>query len=96
MARGGIYDQLAGGFHRYSTDERWLAPTREDALRQCPAVPVYLEAYQATKHVFFKRIAEETLAWVEREMTAAGGFYSTTMLTAKESRASSLSGRLMK
>ncbi|HQR07754.1 MAG TPA: thioredoxin domain-containing protein [Gemmatales bacterium] len=80
MARGGIYDQLAGGFHRYSTDERWLAPHFEKMLYDnALLVPVYLEAFQATKHDFFKRIAEETLAWVEREMTSlAGGFYSTT------------------
>jgi len=80
MARGGIYDQLAGGFHRYSTDERWLAPHFEKMLYDnALLVPVYLEAYQATKHTFFKRIAEETLSWVEHEMTSpAGGFYSTT------------------
>ncbi|MFT3879223.1 MAG: thioredoxin domain-containing protein [Gemmatales bacterium] len=80
MARGGIYDQLAGGFHRYSTDERWLAPHFEKMLYDnALLVPVYLEAYQVTKHTFFKRIAEETLAWVEHEMTSpAGGFYSTT------------------
>jgi len=80
MARGGIYDQLAGGFHRYSTDERWLAPHFEKMLYDnALLVPVYLEAYQATKHGIFKRIAEETLAWVEHDMTSpAGGFYSTT------------------
>jgi uncharacterized protein YyaL (SSP411 family) len=80
MARGGIYDQLAGGFHRYSTDERWLAPHFEKMLYDnALLVPVYLEAYQATQHSFFLHIAEETLAWVTREMTSqAGGFYSTT------------------
>jgi uncharacterized protein YyaL (SSP411 family) len=80
MARGGIYDQLAGGFHRYSTDERWLAPHFEKMLYDnALLVPVYLEAYQATKHTFFLRIAEEVLHWVSNEMTSpAGGFYSTT------------------
>ncbi len=80
MARGGIYDQLAGGFHRYSTDERWLAPHFEKMLYDnALLVPVYLEAYQATKHSFFLRIAEETLQWVTTEMTShVGGFYSTT------------------
>jgi uncharacterized protein len=80
MARGGIYDQLAGGFHRYSTDERWLVPHFEKMLYDnALLVPVYLETYQLTGDAFFRRIAEETLGWVEREMTSpAGGFYSTT------------------
>ncbi len=80
MARGGIYDQLAGGFHRYSTDERWLAPHFEKMLYDnALLVPVYLEAYQATKHGLFLRIALETLHWVSTEMTSpGGGFYSTT------------------
>jgi len=80
MARGGMYDQLAGGFHRYSTDERWLVPHFEKMLYDnALLVPCYIEAWQITKHPFFKRIAEETLRWVEDEMTSPqGGFYSTT------------------
>ncbi|HMP17974.1 MAG TPA: thioredoxin domain-containing protein, partial [Gemmatales bacterium] len=80
MARGGMYDQLAGGFHRYSTDERWLVPHFEKMLYDnALLVPVYLEAWQATRHRYFLRIVEETLGWVTREMTSpAGGFYSTT------------------
>ena len=80
MSRGGIYDQLAGGFHRYSTDERWLVPHFEKMLYDNALLaPVFLEAWQATGHEHYKRIAEETLDWVEREMTSpAGGFYSTT------------------
>lgn len=80
MAQGGIYDQLAGGFHRYSTDERWLAPHFEKMLYDnALLVPVYLEAYQITQHAFYRQVAEETLGWVAREMTSStGGFYSTT------------------
>lgn len=80
MARGGIYDQIAGGFHRYSTDARWLVPHFEKMLYDnALLVPVYLEAFQSTGNQEFLRTAEETLAWVEREMTSpAGGFYSTT------------------
>lgn len=79
MARGGMYDHLGGGFHRYSTDERWLAPHFEKMLYDnAQLVPAYLEAFQATGSIFFQEIAEETLAYVEREMTAAeGAFYST-------------------
>jgi uncharacterized protein YyaL (SSP411 family) len=80
MARGGIYDQLGGGFHRYSTDERWLVPHFEKMLYDnALLVPVYLEAYQITQNPFYRRIAIETLEWAQREMTSpSGGFYSTT------------------
>ncbi|MBL8821251.1 MAG: thioredoxin domain-containing protein [Planctomycetia bacterium] len=80
MARGGIYDQIAGGFHRYSTDARWLVPHFEKMLYDnALLVPVYLEAFQSTGNQEFLRTAEETLSWVEREMTSpSGGFYSTT------------------
>jgi uncharacterized protein YyaL (SSP411 family) len=79
MARGGIYDHLGGGFHRYSTDARWLVPHFEKMLYDnALLVPVYLEAYQATGEPFFRRVAEETLAYVRREMTGPeGAFYST-------------------
>lgn len=78
MARGGIYDQLAGGFHRYSTDNRWLVPHFEKMLYDNALLAlVYLEAYQVTHDDFFARIATETLDWVLREMTdSSGGFYS--------------------
>jgi uncharacterized protein YyaL (SSP411 family) len=79
MARGGMYDQLGGGFHRYSTDGEWLAPHFEKMLYDNALLSLlYLHAYQATRRPSYTRIAEETLDYVLREMTAPnGGFYST-------------------
>ena len=80
MARGGMYDQLGGGFHRYSVDERWLVPHFEKMLYDNALLSVaYLEAYQATGKAFYRQIAAETLDYVLAEMYDAkkGGFYST-------------------
>ena len=79
MSRGGIYDQLGGGFHRYSTDARWLAPHFEKMLYDNALLtPAYIEAYQATGNEDYARVARETLDYVLREMTQPeGGFYST-------------------
>jgi uncharacterized protein YyaL (SSP411 family) len=79
MARGGIYDHLGGGFHRYSVDERWLVPHFEKMLYDNALLSVaYLESYQATGEPFYRRVVEETLDYVIREMTAPpGAFYST-------------------
>jgi hypothetical protein len=79
MAAGGIYDQIGGGFHRYSTDERWLVPHFEKMLYDNALLTsAYVEAWQATKEPEFRRVAEETLDYVLREMTdPAGPFYST-------------------
>jgi uncharacterized protein YyaL (SSP411 family) len=79
MAEGGMYDQLGGGFHRYSTDARWLVPHFEKMLYDNALLSrAYLHVYQQTKDEFYKRIAEETLDYVVREMTdERGGFYST-------------------
>ena len=80
MARGGMYDQLGGGFHRYSVDERWLVPHFEKMLYDNALLSVtYLEAYQATGKTFYRQIATETLDYVLSEMydTEKGGFYST-------------------
>ena len=80
MARGGIYDQLGGGFHRYSTDARWLVPHFEKMLYDnAQLVVAYFEAYQATQNIFYRDIGTETLDYVLREMYDAenGGFYST-------------------
>ena len=79
MAQGGMYDQLGGGFHRYSTDALWLAPHFEKMLYDNSQLSLlYLHAYQATGHELYKKIAIETLDYVAREMTGpAGGFYST-------------------
>ncbi|MEW6741462.1 MAG: thioredoxin domain-containing protein [Planctomycetota bacterium] len=79
MAEGGIYDQLGGGFHRYSTDERWLVPHFEKMLYDnALLVHAYLEAALLTRDPFFGRVVRETLGFVLREMTHPdGGFYST-------------------
>ena len=79
MAGGGMYDQLGGGFARYSTDARWLVPHFEKMLYDNALLSrLYLHVYQATGDPFFRRIVEETLDYVAREMTdASGGFYST-------------------
>ncbi|HTM52960.1 MAG TPA: thioredoxin domain-containing protein [Pirellulales bacterium] len=79
MAAGGIYDQLGGGFHRYSVDERWLVPHFEKMLYDnALLVPCYLEAHLVTGREDFARIARETCDYVLREMTSPeGGFYST-------------------
>ena len=79
MAAGGIYDHLGGGFARYSTDARWLAPHFEKMLYDnALLVPSYLEAFQATKNDNYARVARETLDYVLREMTQPeGGFYAT-------------------
>jgi uncharacterized protein YyaL (SSP411 family) len=79
MACGGIYDQLGGGFHRYSVDERWLVPHFEKMLYDnAQLVPLYLAAYQLTTDPLFARVASDTLDYVLREMRSAdGGFYAT-------------------
>jgi len=79
MAAGGIYDQLGGGFHRYSTDAEWLVPHFEKMLYDnALLVPCYLDAYLITGEADYARVARETCEYVLHEMTdAAGGFYST-------------------
>ncbi len=79
MARGGIYDQIGGGFHRYSVDKRWLVPHFEKMLYDnAQLARVYLHAWQVTEEPLFRAVAEETLDYVLREMTdSAGGFYAT-------------------
>ena len=79
MAKGGIYDQLGGGFHRYATDSCWLVPHFEKMLYDNALLSqVYIHAYLATGKQLYRSIAEETLDYVLREMTdPKGGFYST-------------------
>ncbi|MFL5590005.1 MAG: thioredoxin domain-containing protein [Ktedonobacteraceae bacterium] len=79
MANGGIYDQLGGGFHRYSVDAAWLVPHFEKMLYDNALLSrVYLHTYLVTDNPFYRRIVEETLDYVVREMTSPqGGFYST-------------------
>jgi uncharacterized protein YyaL (SSP411 family) len=78
MADGGIYDHIGGGFHRYSTDARWLVPHFEKMLYdQALLSKVYLQAYQITKRQRYAQIAREIFDYVLRDMTdPAGGFYS--------------------
>ena len=78
MARGGIYDQLGGGFHRYSTDTYWLVPHFEKMLYDNALLArLYLHAFQTTRKPLYRRVVEETLDYVTREMThPSGGFYS--------------------
>ncbi len=79
MADGGIYDQLGGGFHRYSVDARWLVPHFEKMLYDNALMTqAYLDAYQLTGQERFCRMVTETLDYVLREMTSpSGAFYST-------------------
>ncbi|MDQ2908722.1 MAG: thioredoxin domain-containing protein, partial [Candidatus Eremiobacteraeota bacterium] len=80
MAAGGMHDQLSGGFHRYSTDSRWLVPHFEKMLYDNALLaPAYAEAWQVTGRRDFERVLRTTLDYVLREMTAPeGGFYSAT------------------
>lgn len=79
MANGGIYDQLAGGFARYSVDEKWLVPHFEKMLYDNgQLVSLYLDTYIITRDHFYLDIAEETLDFITRDMTSPeGGFYSS-------------------
>lgn len=78
MASGGIYDQIGGGFARYSVDERWHVPHFEKMLYDnAQLVSLYSEAFRATKNPFFEEVVRETLRFTERELTSPeGGFYS--------------------
>src|SRR3954463_3820944 len=80
MKNGGLYDHLAGGFARYSTDERWLVPHFEKMLYDnAQLASVYLEAYQVTRDPEYARVARETLDYVIREMQEPNGaYYSAT------------------
>ncbi len=83
MACGGMYDQIGGGFHRYSVDERWLVPHFEKMLYDNALLAMaYVDGHRATGRPFYRRIAEEILGYVDREMTHRGAeagtpFYST-------------------
>ena len=80
MGRGGIYDQVAGGFHRYSVDAEWLVPHFEKMLyNQSQLSLVNLHAYRVSGNPFFKRVLFQTLEYVLRDMQLPeGGFYSAT------------------
>ncbi len=78
MARGGIYDQIGGGFARYSTDEQWLVPHFEKMLYDnVLLVPVYADAWRITGNELYRAVVRETLDFLLREMhDCGGGFYS--------------------
>jgi len=78
MAFGGIYDQVGGGFARYSTDTKWKVPHFEKMLYDnAQLVTLYSQAFKLTKNPLYKQVVEETLAFIKREMTSPeGGFYS--------------------
>jgi uncharacterized protein len=78
MARGGIYDQLGGGFHRYSTERTWTVPHFEKMLYDnAQLLEVYARALKGSKNPFYERVLRETIAFVDRELSSPdGGFYS--------------------
>jgi len=78
MAAGGIYDHVGGGFHRYSTDDRWLVPHFEKMLYDNAQLSrCYVHAWQVTGRVPYRRVAEQTLDYLLRDLRhPAGGFYS--------------------
>ncbi len=80
MARGGVYDQLAGGFHRYSVDERWTVPHFEKmCYDNSELLKNYVHAYQATGDEFFAGVARDMIRWMDEWLSdrAHGGFYAS-------------------
>jgi uncharacterized protein YyaL (SSP411 family) len=80
MARGGVYDQLAGGFHRYSVDERWIVPHFEKmSYDNSELLKNYVHAYQATGDGFFAEVAHDIIRWMDEWLSnrAHGGFYAS-------------------
>jgi uncharacterized protein len=80
MARGGVYDQLAGGFHRYSVDERWIVPHFEKmSYDNSELLKNYVHAYQATRDEFFAGVARDIIRWMDQWLSdrAHGGFYAS-------------------
>ncbi len=80
MARGGMYDQLAGGFHRYSVDERWVVPHFEKmSYDNSELLKNYVHGYQATGNAFFATVARDIIRWMDEWLTDRehGGFYAS-------------------
>jgi uncharacterized protein YyaL (SSP411 family) len=80
MARGGVYDQLAGGFHRYSVDERWIVPHFEKmCYDNSELLKNYVHAYQATGSEFFAAVARDIIRWMDEWLSdrERGGFYAS-------------------
>jgi uncharacterized protein YyaL (SSP411 family) len=78
MRYGGVFDQIGYGFHRYSTDERWIVPHFEKMLYdQALILMAYTEAFQITNNQFYRRVAKEIITYIRRDMMSPdGGFYS--------------------
>ena len=80
MARGGVYDQLAGGFHRYSVDERWIVPHFEKmSYDNSELLKNYVHAFQATGNEFFAKVARDIIRWMDEWLSDRkhGGFYAS-------------------
>ena len=80
MARGGVYDQLAGGFHRYSVDERWIVPHFEKmCYDNSELLKNYVHAYQVTQNSFFAGVARDMIRWMDEWLSdrTHGGFYAS-------------------
>ena len=80
MARGGVYDQLAGGFHRYSVDERWIVPHFEKmSYDNSELLKNYVHGYQATGSAFFANVAKDIVRWMDEWLSDRdhGGFYAS-------------------
>ncbi|MDP6485158.1 MAG: thioredoxin domain-containing protein, partial [Nitrospinota bacterium] len=80
MAAGGIHDHIGGGFHRYATDPIWLLPHFEKMLYDnAQLLELLLAAWRETRRPLFESRVRETVAWIEREMIAAGGGFAATL-----------------
>jgi uncharacterized protein YyaL (SSP411 family) len=80
MAKGGVYDQLAGGFHRYSVDEKWIVPHFEKmSYDNSELLKNYVHAFQATGEPFFAHVARDIIRWLDATLTDRqhGGFYAS-------------------
>ena len=80
MAHGGVYDQLAGGFHRYSVDERWVVPHFEKmCYDNSELLKNYVHAYQVTGSEFFADVARDIIRWMDEWLSdrERGGFYAS-------------------
>src|SRR5262245_59115913 len=80
MANGGVYDQLAGGFHRYSVDERWVVPHFEKmSYDNSELLKNYVHGYQVTRTEFFAEVARDIIRWMDEWLSdrERGGFYAS-------------------
>src|SRR5207253_6006470 len=98
MARGGVYDQLGGGFHRYSVDERWLVPHFEKmSYDNSELLRNYLHAWQVTQNSLLREKAESIIGWVNEVLSDRenGGFYRSEEHTSELQSRGHLACRLL-